>query len=76
MIKMKDLPDVIERHVIYFLTGFVAIVSSCLLAFSLYVFLFAPILFLGGYYFLIVPGIAAGMYYIGRRMLKGECDGN
>lgn len=76
MIKMKDLPDFIERHVMYFLTGFVAIVSGCLLAFSLYVFLFAPMLFLGGYYFLIVSAIVAGMYYIGRRILKGECDGN
>lgn len=73
---MKDLPDLIEKHVIYFLTGFVAVVSTSLVVFSLYAFMFVPMIFLGNYYFLIIPTIGVAMYYIGRKILKGKCDGN
>lgn len=73
---MKNLPDLIEKHVIYFLTGFVAVISTSLVVFSLYAFMFVPMMFLGNYYFLIIPTIATAMYYIGKKILKGNHNGN
>jgi hypothetical protein len=69
---MKDkILDGIEKHVVYFLTGFVAVVSALLVVVFLYLFMFAPIIFLGGYYFLALPVMSALIYYLGKRIMKG-----
>jgi hypothetical protein len=67
----ENIPDIIERHVIYFLTGFVAVISVVLvLTFLLYLFVFAPIFVFGGYYLFIIPFLTASMYYIGRNIIN------
>jgi hypothetical protein len=68
---MKEkILDGIERHVVYFLTGFVAVVSVLLVIFLLYLFIFAPIIFLGGYYFLVIPTISTLIYYLGKKIMN------
>lgn len=66
----RRLPDIVEKHVIYFLTGFVAVFSTALVAFLVYLFIFVPLIFIGGYYFAIVPVIVASMYWIGKRIMR------
>lgn len=64
--------DAFERHVIYFLAGFVTVISVLLVTFFLYVFIFAPMLVVGGMYLLIVPIIGLPMYFIGRRIIEDK----
>lgn len=65
----ESLMDVFEQHVIYFLTGFVAVISISLITFFLYAFIIAPVLFLGWYYTLVVPAIGTAMYFIGKHII-------
>lgn len=68
---MKDgMFEWIEKHVVYFLTGFVAVISSVLLISALYLFIIAPMIVFGNYYLLALPVISSVMYYLGRRIMK------
>lgn len=66
----NNIIDGIERHVVYFLTGFVAILSAILVLFFLYLFMLGPIVFFGNLYLLVVPVMIVAMYYLGRRIMK------
>ena len=68
---MKESPiDVFERHVVYFLTGFVAVISVALITIFLYTFIFAPIFILGWVYVAVMPVLIALMYFIGRNIIN------
>lgn len=66
----EDLMDAFERHVVYFLTGFVSVISIVLVTTFLYMFIFAPIFFIGWQYFLVMPVLIAAMYFIGRNIIN------
>lgn len=66
----EDLMDVFERHVVYFLTGFVSVISIGLVTVFLYMFMFAPMFVLGWYYIVAMPIIIAAMYFIGRNIIN------
>ena len=66
----ESMFDLIEKHTIYFLTGFVALVSSILLVILLYAVFIAPILFFGGYYTGAAVILMFAMYVIGRNIMK------
>jgi len=62
--------DIVEKHVVYFLTGFVAVISVALLTMFLYMFIFAPMFVFGWQYMLVVPILMVAMYFIGRNILN------
>jgi len=62
--------DAVERHIVYFMTGFVAVVSIVLLSVFLYMFILAPMFVFGWHYVFVMPAIMAAMYFIGRNILN------
>jgi hypothetical protein len=67
---MKErLMDKIDRHVVYFLTGIVAMLSAILVTTFIYI-LFLPILVFGHYYLVLLPIFLASIYYVGRRIMN------
>jgi hypothetical protein len=65
----ESLMDKIDRHVIYFLTGIVAMVSTMLVTTFIYMLLL-PIVVFGQYYLIVLPIFLASIYYVGRRIMN------
>lgn len=67
---MKEtLMDKVDRHIIYFLSGMVAVISATVMTTFLYMLLL-PIMIFGGYYLMILPPFLFSVYYIGRRIMN------
>lgn len=65
----ESLIDKIDRHVVYFLVGLVAMVSTMLVTTFLYMLLL-PIAVFGKYYLMALPIFVGAIYYIGRRIMN------
>jgi hypothetical protein len=65
----ESLMDKIDRHVIYFLTGIVAMVSTMLVTTFIYMLLL-PIVVFGQYYLIVLPVFLASIYYVGRKIMN------
>jgi hypothetical protein len=64
---MKEGPmDAFERHVVYFLTGLVSVISIALVT----VFIFAPVFLIGWQYLLVMPVLIVAIYFIGRNIIN------
>jgi hypothetical protein len=61
----------IEKHIIYFLVGFVAMVSIVLLVSFVYLFMIVPTIFFGDYDVLFIVFILGAAYYTGKKVMKG-----
>ena len=58
--------DAFERHVVYFLTGLVSVISIALVT----VFIFAPVFLIGWQYLLVMPVLIVAIYFIGRNIIN------
>jgi hypothetical protein len=65
----ESLMDKIDRHVVYFLTGIVAMLSTMLVTTFVYMLLL-PIVVFGHYYLIVLPIFLASIYYVGRRIMN------
>ena len=72
---MKEkLIDTIDRHLIYFLTGIVAMVSVMLVMTFMFLLLL-PVTIFGGYYLIALPLFIASIYYVGKRIMDQTNQG-
>lgn len=67
---LEKLIDAFEQHVVYFMTGFVAVLSVVLVSVLLYTFMLAPLFVFGWVYVLVMPVLITAMYFIGRNIIN------
>lgn len=61
----------VERHVVFLLAGFVAMVSTVLMVSSIYVFMGVFTLLFGEYDVFFILALLGVAYYTGKKVMKG-----